>query len=217
MKTNWKRITEYVAFTLLVFTGLAIADLIYEGNTIEGVQVIAGKNSSTGKSAIPKVNSSGELLVVASSTSASGPERSMTINIGEKADTSATTDTGTFSLIALTKRIATHLTRVWQGPNASCAHIRGSGLTALAANSSGTSIDAGATGTGYWSSVLNANRTFAIDLTDDTGSTIIPPLGSFTWSIAGAATPDSATVKSNCAACSTGAASYVAITTCDDD
>lgn len=136
-------------------------------------------------------------------------------NLGATNDTAASTDTGTFSLIALTKRIATHLTRVWQGPQASCAHYRGT-TTSVSAGSSGTSIDAGATGTVYWLAASNLSRTYDIQISADTGTFRVPPSGSVTLSNPGAATADSITVATNCTGCG-GAATNVTVLACDDD
>ena len=136
-------------------------------------------------------------------------------NLGATNDTAASTDTGTFSLIALIKRIATHLTRVWQGPQASCAHYRGT-TTSVSAGSSGTSIDAGATGTVYWLAVSNLSRTYDIQISADTGTFRVPPSGSVTLSNPGAATADSITVATNCTGCG-GAATNVTVLACDDD
>lgn len=137
------------------------------------------------------------------------------VNLGATADSSATTDTGTFSLIALTKRLASHLTRLWQGPQASCAHYRGT-TTSVAAGSSGTTVDAGATGTVYWLAASNLSRTWDIQLGLDTGSTRIAPGGSVTLSNPGAATADNVSVVTNCTGCG-GAATNVTVLACDDD
>lgn len=136
-------------------------------------------------------------------------------NLGATNDTAASTDTGTFSLIALTKRVASHLTRVWQGPQASCAHYRGT-TTSVSAGSSGTSIDAGATGTVYWLAASNLSRTYDIQISADTGTFRVPPSGSVTLSNPGAATADSITVATNCTGCG-GAATNVTVLACDDD
>jgi hypothetical protein len=209
MKTNWKKVGTFAGWVFLAGAGLAIADLVFEGNSIEGVQVIAGKNSSTGKTLVPKVDpTTGGLTVTGTVTTGD-------TNLGAKADSSATTDTGTFSLIALTKRIATHLTRVWQGPQASCAHYRGT-TTSVSAGSSGTSIDAGATGTVYWLAASNLSRTYDIQISADTGTFRVPPSGSVTLSNPGAATADSITVATNCTGCG-GAATNVTVLACDDD
>ena len=228
-KTKPKRLLEYTAFVLLLGTGLAVAQLAFEGNNIDGVQVIAGKNSSTGKTLVPKVDPATGGLVVAGTITASTTGlatsakqdteltaiRTFNANLGATADSSATTDTGTFSLIALTKRIAAHLTRLWQGPTASCAHYR-STTTSVSAGSSGTSIDAGATGTGYWTAASNLSRTYDIEINTDTGAVRVPPGGTVTFSYPAAATPDSVTVKTNGAGTG-GAATNVTVMACDDD
>ena len=228
-KTKPKRLLEYTAFVLLLGTGLAVAQLAFEGNNIDGVQVIAGKNSSTGKTLVPKVDPATGGLVVAGTITASTTGlatsakqdteltaiRTFNANLGATADSSATTDTGTFSLIALTKRIATHLTRLWQGPTASCAHYRGT-TTSVAAGSSGTTVDAGATGTVYWLAASNLSRTWDVQLGLDTGSTRVAPGGSITLSNPGAATADNVSVVTNCSGCG-GGATNVTVMACDDD
>lgn len=68
MKPNKKKLFEYTVGFLFMLTGLAIAQLAFEGNSIDGVQVIAGKHSSTGKTAVPKVDANGNLLVASGSS-----------------------------------------------------------------------------------------------------------------------------------------------------
>ena len=166
-----------------------------------------------GSAAISVTTSNGALETT--QTAVSSKLGTFNVNLGATNDTAASTDTGTFSLIALTKRIATHLTRVWQGPQASCAHYRGT-TTSVSAGSSGTSIDAGATGTVYWLAASNLSRTYDIQISADTGTFRVPPSGSVTLSNPGAATADSITVATNCTGCG-GAATNVTVLACDDD
>lgn len=88
MKTNWKKVGTFAGWVFLAGAGLAIADLVFEGNSIEGVQVIAGKNSSTGKTLVPKVDSAtGGLIVTQFPQTCSNPWIT-TINTTSGADTS---------------------------------------------------------------------------------------------------------------------------------
>lgn len=91
MKTNWKKVGTVAGWVFLAGAGLAIADLVFEGNTIEGVQVIAGKDSSTGKSLVPKVDPVTGGLVVSGTITAS------TTGLA----TSAKQDTGNTSLSSI--------------------------------------------------------------------------------------------------------------------
>lgn len=200
---------------LIALAGGVVAATSWEGLTYSPdalnkawAGITVGYDGGSG-AAVP-VTSSTPLPVTA--TVASGSN----VDMGAKADSSATTDTGTFSLIALTKRIATHLTRVWQGPTASCATIR-AGVTAVNGSTAATSVDAGATGTGYWTAVKNMSRTFDIEVGGISSGTFrIGPLDSVTLSKPAAATPDSVTVGTNCSGCPS-TATNVSIIACDDD
>lgn len=102
------------------------------------------------------------------------------------------------------------------GPTAPCATIRAIN-TSVAAGSAGTSVDSGATGTTYWTAVSNHSRTFDIEVGGISSGTFrISPGGSYTASKHGAATPDAATIATNCAGCG-GAATYVSVVSCDDN
>lgn len=136
------------------------------------------------------------------------------LNTGAKPVTMATDNgDGTWSPVGAANPVPTTSS---DGPVAGCANYRGTTAT-VAANSSGTTVDAGATGTVNWLAVMNTSRTYDIEIDVDTGSTRVPPLTSLTLSKYQAETADSVVVSTDCAECATGATTKVSLLACDDD
>lgn len=87
----------------------------------------------------------------------------------------------------------------------------------VAVTDSAKNVDAGATGTTYWTAVKNLSRSFDIEVGfgASVGTFRVDPGGSYTASLAGATTPDNATFNNTCTGCG-GAATYVSLAACDD-